>query len=277
MLTGMRTSRARIILLGAMCLLMLDAGLAIAQDAARGRDTSREQDTASGHWSATLRTAEHTIAFGVEIPDRPGAAARITMGFPCTATATSEGNADEVTLTFPRNESRITATRIGDSLYGEWRRERIVDGQSIVERIPFEATRLSGGGCAELSEVAPLPTRWVSEPDECGSSATYSIDTSTYGDVMVRSVGPDGRIVSYPGSWSPRDGTLFLTRFDGVEAQVIHATRQPDGSFEGQVWTGPNMPERWVIRPAAREPKVDAPTSTASDAISASDRLRLIP
>lgn len=271
MLNSMRTPRARI------TQFTVILASAVATCGAAAQITTVDPDTASGHWSATLRTAEHTIAFDVEIPERSGTSARIGVRFPGTAAAMYEGNADEVTLTFPRNESRITATRIGDSLYGEWRRERVVDGQSIVERIPFEATRLSGGGCAEFSEVAPLPTRWVSEPDECGSAATYTIDTDPFGNLLVRTVGPDGRIVSYPGSWSPRDGTLFLTRFDGVEAQVIHAARQPDGSFEGQVWTGPNMPERWVIRPAAREPKVDAPTSAAPDAISASDRLRFAP
>lgn len=250
MLLGVRTSCASITMLVALSASVLPA------------DGLSAQESASGHWAATLSTAEHHIMFDLEIPEQAPSTARISMGFPCTATAKCEGNAEEVTLTFPRNESRIVATRVGDALYGEWRRERVVDGQTIVERLPLEARRLSGAGCGGvLEEVAPLPTRWASEADECGSAATYTVDTDRFGRLLVRTVGPDGRVVNHSGLWSPKEGTLSLTRFDGVEAQVIEATRQPDGSFEGRVWTGPNMPERWVIRPVHVTPKTDAPVA----------------
>jgi hypothetical protein len=274
MMLGVRRSCALFTLLVSLCAWLLSPAGAIAQEA--GQLTVKQ--TTGGHWTATLLAGEHQIAFEIEIPERAGSLARISTGFPGTATARFEGNTDEMALIFPRHESRIVAARVGENLYGEWRRERIVDGLVTVERIPFEARRaMEGGGCAVLSEVAPLPTRWVSEPDECGSSAKYTINTGDFGDVIMRSVGPDGRIVTYPGSWSPTDGTLSLTRFDGVEAQVIHAMRRPDGSFEGRIWTGSNMPERWAIRPVQPAPEADPPTSAAPDAISASGRLRLIP
>ena len=234
----------------------------------------------SGSWFAVLRTPGHEIHFNLDIPGVADEAARVGTGFPGSARAVVGGGADELILTFPGNESRIVATRVGESLYGEWRRDRVVSGRVIVERVPFQATRTPSedecGGV--ISEQLALPRRWISEADECGSSTRCVLTMDAFGSVTLQAVGPDSRVATYAGMWDSAAGTLWLTRFDGIEAQVIHAARHADGSFEGLVWTGPNMPLRWVIRPTVDWAAGDAVGwSSLPPTLSSEESIRSLP
>lgn len=232
-----------------------NAGFALVTAAATfiGADIASAQETMTGIWNATLKLDQRDVSFTLEIPEKGPHRATITQDSVRMATASVGGNDEELILDFPLHESQIRAARADGALYGEWKRERLIEGQPVTERVPFEAHRLpSGGGCmGEVSDQAPLPTRWTSEADDCGSAANFSIRCDRHGHVVTRTTGPDGRVVQYTGMWNEQLTALSLDRFDGVEAQAIHATRLPDGSFAGQVWTGPSMPTPWVIRPVA--------------------------
>lgn len=216
----------------------------------------------SGVWDVTMVVGEHTLPFAIEIPPVPGREATITLRGVRTVSAPVWDNGDEVRIDFPRHNARIRATRIGDRLYGEWLRERTIGERVTIERLEFSALR-SPVDSTVVTPVAtaapakrmarPLPLRWNSEPDECGSAHAYTIrcdaGSEDGGDVVARTVSAEGRLVNYVGRWSDATQTLTLERFDGEEAEVIVATREGAGPLVGQYWLGGHMPLPWVVHP----------------------------
>lgn len=216
------------------------------------------QDTAAGVWDATMMVGEHTLCFAIDIPAVAGREATISLQGVRTASASVRSNDEEILVEFPRYGARIRATRIGERLYGEWIRERTVGETVTIERLEFSALRSRSDRAPEESEgsigpvaapLKPLPLRWNSEPDECGSAHAYSIRSEGTGAVVARTVSAEGRLVHYVGRWSDATQTLTLGRFDGEEAEIIVATREGDGRLSGQYWLGAHMPLPWVVHP----------------------------
>lgn len=234
--------------------------------AALGRGAAAGDEVA-GAWNATMTVGEHTLRFTIEIPSVPGRDASILLGGERFASASVSDNGMEVRLEFPLNNSRINATRVGEQMYGEWVRERVVGGNVTVERLDLIATRgeRHGEGTGAATPVRErLPLRWISEPDDCGSAHSFMIRCDARGAVMARTVGSEGRIINYAGEWDEPTGTLTLMRFDGEEAEVIVAAREGRGPLVGQYWLGRHMPLPWAVHPVATLPSVRAASESGA-------------
>jgi thiol-disulfide isomerase/thioredoxin len=202
-----------------------------------------------GAWRAWLDCEGHELPFELVLSDGPGGwRALIKNGQEDVQVDRLVFSGESVTLEFTQYDAFIQARILeqGRRLEGIWRR-RI--GQDTWAELPFRADW--GGGSRFLPGAA-----------EEGHAAGSRID----GRWQVRFEGLDkpvvGLFASFPGGRAEGtfltstgdyrflagdflDGRLRLSRFDGANAFLVHATLQRDGQLVGRFWEGGYRRDVW--------------------------------
>lgn len=222
--------------------LMLTACIASAQERA---------PLATELFDAALQCPGGDIAFGLRL-ERPAPGeirAFVNNGEETIAIPVAREAAGTLTLAFDYYDSQITARRVASGgLAGEWRKRRSKD-----EWVTMPFTAAPPG--MRTMDIQPPPAgligRWrakfASEPDDAVAVIDARFDRRDLRGTFLTTTG-DYRYLA-GAAWDDRvthgPRELRLSCFDGSHAFLFKARPRPDGSLEGDFWSGPSFHDTW--------------------------------
>ncbi|MHC5210642.1 MAG: TlpA disulfide reductase family protein [Planctomycetota bacterium] len=140
------------------------------------------------------------------------------------------------------------AERDGSRLVGEWMKRR---GEDAWERLPFTAEagdaprfepRPGTSGASDARLTGRWSVRFSSDDDPAVGDFTVAPDGSATGTFLTTT--GDYRYLS-----GRQDGSgLRLSCFDGAHAFLFTAEAQPDGTLQGDFWSGASWHDTWSAR-----------------------------
>jgi thiol-disulfide isomerase/thioredoxin len=207
----------------------------------------------SGRWRAWLDSPGGELPFGLEIErGEEGLTARLLNGLERVEfTRVEEEVAARQVAFFMDHYDSVIRARLspgGDRLDGEWTKTSSEGRQT---RLAFHATRgesprfpASGAAGAALPPRV-LDGRWeVRFSSDERSVAVGIFETLAEGEVA-------GTFLTVTGDYRYLEGNLERSRlrlstFDGAHAFLFDARMLPDGSLEGEFWSGQTWHETWI-------------------------------
>lgn len=206
----------------------------------------------TGRWRAVATVPGGELPFGLDVEraDDAGYSVFLLNGGERVPVRSVDVSADSVRLELPAFNSRIVAARTGGTLTGTL---ALVKGPDTVERMPFRATHgvshrfaPAGDGAAEDGATADVDGRW--DVTFVGSDSTTSNAVGTFTQDGAQVTGTfmtptaDHRFLE----GTVRGDSLFLSTFDGSHAFLYEAEIQPDGTLEGDFWSGTRSHSTWT-------------------------------
>jgi len=200
----------------------------------------------TGRWRAVATVPGGTLPFGLDVERTDGTyAVALLNGGERVPVRTVEVTADSVRLELPAFNSRIVAARTGGALEGTL---ALVKGPDTVERMPFRATHGVSRrfAPAEAAPAADVDGRWDVTFVESDSSTADAVGTFEQDGAQVTGTfmtpTADHRFLE----GTVRGDSLFLSTFDGSHAFLYEAEIQPDGTLEGDFWSGTRHHSAWT-------------------------------
>jgi len=200
----------------------------------------------TGDWRATLTVPGGELPFGLTL-DRgeDGYTAHFINGEERVPVREVDVTADSLALTLPAFNVRLNAAHAGGTLQGTL---AIVKSGGAVQRLPFRATH--GDDYRFFPATAEPSTdvsgRWdVTFIDEDGSTS------DAVGEFEQNGTHLTGTFLTPTGDHRFLEGTvrgdsLFLSCFDGAHAFLYKAAIQPDGTIDGDFWSGSHYHSNWT-------------------------------
>ncbi|NBB72210.1 MAG: redoxin domain-containing protein [Bacteroidetes bacterium] len=210
----------------------------------------------TGDWRATLTVPGGELPFGLAIDrDGDGYTAQFINGQERVPVRTVQVTADSLTLRLPAFNAQITAAHAGSTMQGTL---GIVKSGGSTQRLPFRATHGDDYRFVsqETSPTANVSGRWdVTFIGEDGSTS------DAVGEFEQDGAHLTGTFLTPTGDHRFLEGTvrgdsLFLSCFDGAHAFLYKAAIQPDGTIEGDFWSGSHHHSDWT---AERDPEASLP------------------
>ncbi|MEF8794861.1 MAG: TlpA disulfide reductase family protein [Salinivenus sp.] len=200
----------------------------------------------TGRWRAVATVPGGPLPFGLDLEQtEDGYSAALLNGGERVPVREVEVTPDSVHLNLPAFNSRIAAARVDATLEGTL---SLVKGEGDVERLPFRAThgaphRFAPSGAGPAADV---DGRW--EVTFTGGDGTSSNAVGTFTQDGDRVTGTfmtptaDHRFLE----GTVRGDSLFLSTFDGSHAFLYEAEIQPDGTLDGDFWSGTRSHNTWT-------------------------------
>ena len=221
-------------------LLMLCAATTVACS----QDSPNPTTLAIGTWQAQLALPGGAARFGMEVA-REAETLRVTLINGSERISVPQASFEEgrLTLDFPAYNNRIDARLAGGELSGSL---TLVKRYGKTQIIPFSATP----GAREAGQIIPaaqdVSGRWeVSFVDQEGKRYPAVGEFQQRGNRLFGTfLTPTGDYRYLGGSVNGTD--MALSTFDGAHAFLFKAAVKPDGSLEGEFWSGNAWQESWT-------------------------------
>lgn len=202
---------------------------------------------AAGNWRIWLDSAGGELPFDLELMEgESGWKAWVSNPPERFEVPIVEVTESQIRMDFVPYDAQIVATWSSDGreLTGTWSRP-LPGGRR--DSLPVRGKQGKRDRFPVLNPGAPIPERWRID-FESGDTPAVGVfkrtgDAEIHGTILTE-VG-DFRYLT--GIW---DGNLLeLSTFDGSHAFLMTVEKQPDGTFEGDFWSGGTWHEGLIMRP----------------------------
>ncbi len=219
-------------------------------------------------YRATLQCPGGEIPFRLELEENSNTPrAWIVNGSERILVPTVVRRPDIVVLDFEHYDSLVDAVWDGHDaaghlrLRGTWRKRT---GKNDWSKLPFEAVsdveyRFPPEHGA--ATAAPIAGRWAVKFSKSDDAAIGVFKQLRDGSVEGTFLTPSGDYRYLAGDYA--GGRLRLSCFDGSHAFLFDARMQPDGTLEGNFWSGGGWHEKWTARRDDRATLPDGFKATA--------------